>query len=169
MQRVSDAECHSSDAFQCRNKLQNTINIRRPVKGRERIPPSCCPWIRPSDLSDIAGLVIRHALSLITDIIPFVSPSLDWLGLASLASAWLVSSAAATTTATTPEQASTTIAAALRRLLPTNRATLRQGEPRQARQADQGRDSQMALDIFLMRPRSGNPLTTCCGSGISKL
>ena len=47
--------------------------------------------------------------------IPFVSPSLDWLawlGLASLASAWLVSSAAATTTATTPEQASTTTAAA---------------------------------------------------------
>ena len=46
---------------------------------------------------------------------PFVSPSLDWLawlGLARLASAWLVSSAAATTTATTPEQASTTIAAA---------------------------------------------------------
>ena len=46
---------------------------------------------------------------------PFVSPSLDWLawlGLASLASAWLVSSAAATTTATTPEQASTTTAAA---------------------------------------------------------
>ena len=40
--------------------------------------------------------------------IPFVSPSLDWLawlGLASLASAWLVSSAAATTTATTPEEA----------------------------------------------------------------
>ena len=46
-----------------------------------------------------------------------MSPSLDWLawlGLASLASAWLVSSAAATTTATTPEQASTTTAAALR-------------------------------------------------------
>ena len=44
-----------------------------------------------------------------------MSPSLDWLawlGLASLASAWLVSSAAATTTATTPEQASTTTAAA---------------------------------------------------------
>ena len=43
--------------------------------------------------------------------IPFVSRSLDWLawlGLASLASAWLVSSAAATT----PEQASTTTAAA---------------------------------------------------------
>ena len=49
--------------------------------------------------------------------IPFVSPSLDWLawlGLASLASAWLVSSAAATTTATTPEQAYKTTAAALR-------------------------------------------------------
>ena len=45
----------------------------------------------------------------------FVSPSLDWLawlGLASLASAWLVSSAAATTTATTPEEAATTTAAA---------------------------------------------------------
>ena len=46
-----------------------------------------------------------------------MSPSLDWLawlGLASLASAWLVSSAAATTTATTPEQAYKTTAAALR-------------------------------------------------------
>ena len=62
-------------------------------------------------------LVISHALCLITDPssqiypIPFVSRSLDWLawlGLARLASAWLVSSAAATT----PEQASTTIAAA---------------------------------------------------------
>ena len=61
--------------------------------------------------------VISHALGLITDPssqiypIPFVSRSLDWLawlGLARLASAWLVSSAAATT----PEQASTTIAAA---------------------------------------------------------
>ena len=65
--------------------------------------------------------VISHALCLITDPssqiypIPFVSRSLDWLawlGLARLASAWLVSSAAATRTATTPEQASTTIAAA---------------------------------------------------------
>ena len=48
---------------------------------------------------------------------PFVSPSLDWLnwlGLARLASAWLVSSAAATRTATTPEQAYITIGAALR-------------------------------------------------------
>ena len=47
--------------------------------------------------------------------IPFVSPSLErlaWLGLARLASAWLVSSAAATTAATTPEQASTSTAAA---------------------------------------------------------
>ena len=47
--------------------------------------------------------------------IPFVSRSLDclaWLGLARLASAWLVSSAAAARTGTTPEQASTTIAAA---------------------------------------------------------
>ena len=48
--------------------------------------------------------------------IPFVSPSLDWLawlGLASLASVWLVSSAAATTTATTLEQAfQTTVAGA---------------------------------------------------------
>ena len=46
-----------------------------------------------------------------------MSPSLDWLawlGLARLASAWLVSSAAATTTATTPEQAYITIDAALR-------------------------------------------------------
>ena len=47
--------------------------------------------------------------------IPFVSPSLDllaWFGLASLASAWLVSSAVATTTVTTPEKASTTTVAA---------------------------------------------------------
>ena len=63
--------------------------------------------------------MIGLALCLITTIypIPFVSPSLDWLawlGLASLASAWLVSSAAATTTATTPEQAYKTTAAALR-------------------------------------------------------
>ena len=46
-----------------------------------------------------------------------MSRSLDWLawlGLARLASAWLVSSAAATTTATTPEQAYITIDAALR-------------------------------------------------------
>ena len=46
-----------------------------------------------------------------------MSRSLDWLawlGLARLASAWLVSSAAATTTATTPEQAYKTIGAALR-------------------------------------------------------
>ncbi len=50
-------------------------------------------------------------------------------------------------------------------LLPTRRATLRQGEPSQARQANQGRDSQMDLDIFVMRPGSGNPLTTGCGSG----
>ena len=63
--------------------------------------------------------VISHALCLITDPssqlypIPFVSRSLDWLawlGLARLASAWLVSSAAATT----PEQAYVTIGAALR-------------------------------------------------------
>ena len=46
-----------------------------------------------------------------------MSRSLDWLawlGLARLASAWLVSSAAATRTATTPEQADKTIGAALR-------------------------------------------------------
>ena len=46
-----------------------------------------------------------------------MSRSLDclaWLGLARLASAWLVSSAAATRTATTPEQAYKTIGAALR-------------------------------------------------------
>ena len=45
-----------------------------------------------------------------------MSPSLGWLawlGLASLASAWLVSSAAATTTATTPEEADKTTGAAL--------------------------------------------------------
>ena len=44
-----------------------------------------------------------------------MSPSLDWLawlGLASLASAWLVSLAAATTTAATHEQVSITTAAA---------------------------------------------------------
>ena len=65
--------------------------------------------------------VISHALFLVTDPqsqtypIRFVSRSLDWLawlGLAGLASAWLVSSAAATRTATTPEQASTTTGAA---------------------------------------------------------
>ena len=39
---------------------------------------------------------------------------LAWLGLASLASAWLVSSAAATTTATTPEEADITTVAAPR-------------------------------------------------------
>ena len=46
-----------------------------------------------------------------------MSQSIDclaWLGLARLASAWLVSSAAATRTATTPEQAYKTIGAALR-------------------------------------------------------
>ena len=46
-----------------------------------------------------------------------MSRSLDWLawlGLARLASAWLVSSAAATGTATTPEQAYTTTGGALR-------------------------------------------------------
>ena len=132
------------------------------------IPPSCRPCIRSWDLSDTGGSVIRHALCTITDhriSIPFVSPSLDWLawlGLASLASAWLVSSAAATTTATTPEEAATTTGAArsaapvvlsepplwlsllplelwlLLWLLPTRRATLRQGEPSQARQANQG-------------------------------
>ena len=65
--------------------------------------------------------VICHPLCLVTDPhsqtypIQFVSRSLDWLawlGLAGLASAWLVSSAGATRTATTPEQASTTIGAA---------------------------------------------------------
>ena len=46
-----------------------------------------------------------------------MSPSLDWLawlGLASLASAWLVSSAATTTTATTPGKAYKATHAALR-------------------------------------------------------
>ena len=95
-----------------------------------------------------------------------MSRSLDWLawlGLAHLASAWLVSSAAATRTATTPEQAYITIDAALRAaamvvdacsgvvavvgLLPTRGATLRQGSPRQARQANKVRRSQMAVDI----------------------
>ena len=35
-------------------------------------------------------------------------------------------------------------------LLPTRRATLRQGSLSQARQANQGRDSQMELDISVM-------------------
>ena len=64
---------------------------------------------------DQTCLVHDHRSQITKYPIPFVSHSLDWLawlGLASLASAWLVSSAAATTTATTPEQASTTIAAA---------------------------------------------------------
>ena len=46
-----------------------------------------------------------------------MSPSLDWLawlGLARLASAWLVSSAAATTTAITPEESGITTVAVLR-------------------------------------------------------
>ena len=89
--------------------------------------------------------VINHPLCLVTDPsshiypIPFVSRSLDWLawlGLARLASAWLVSSAAATRTATTPKQAYKTIVAPLR------------AAP--ARQDNQGIDSQMELDIFVM-------------------
>ena len=50
-------------------------------------------------------------------------------------------------------------------LLLMRRATLRQGEPSQARQANQGIDSQMELDISVMRPGSGSPLTTGCGTG----
>ena len=50
-------------------------------------------------------------------------------------------------------------------LLPTRRATLRQGEPSQARQANQGIDSQMELDIFVMSAPVRQPLTTGCGTG----
>ena len=110
--------------------------------------------------------VISHALCLVTAPqsqtypIRFVSRSLDWfawLGLAGLASAWLVSSAAATRTATTPEQAYKTIGAALCAApmvvdacsgvvavlvaAVMRRALLRQGQPSQARQANQGRGS----------------------------
>ena len=86
---------------------------------------------------------------------PFVSPSLDWL-------AWLGLAREA------PRLWLWMLALELWLLLwllPTRRATLRQGEPSQARQANQGRDSQMDLDIFVMSPGSGNPLTTGCGSG----
>ena len=98
-----------------------------------------------------------------------MSTSLDWLallGLASLASAWLVSSAAATTTATTQEQAYITIVAALRAAAvvvdassgvvavaesaadETSHDEVRLAKP--SRQANQGRDSQMELGISVM-------------------
>ena len=57
----------------------------------EVILPSCRPCIRSLNVSDTGGFVIRHALCLITDPSsqkypkPFVSPSLDSLGLAWLA------------------------------------------------------------------------------------
>ena len=98
-----------------------------------------------------------------------MSRSLDWLawlGLAGLASAWLVSSGAATRTATTPEQAYKTIGAALCAAAMVvdacsgvvavlvaaadETSPLRRGKPSQARQANQGIDSQMELDIFVM-------------------
>ena len=99
---------------------------------------------------------------------PFVSPSLDWLawlGLARLASAWLVSSEAATRTSTTPELAYKTIDSALCTAAvvvdacsgvvavlvaaadETSHAEARQAKPSQA---SQGIDSQMELDMFVM-------------------
>ena len=69
-----------------------------------------------------------------------MSPSLDWLawlGLASLASAWLVSSAAATATATAVEQASTTTVAALA-ADETRHAEARLAKPSQASQSREG-------------------------------
>ena len=50
-------------------------------------------------------------------------------------------------------------------LLLMRRATLRQGEPSQARQDNQGIDSQMELDIFVMSAPVRQPLTTGCGTG----
>ena len=50
-------------------------------------------------------------------------------------------------------------------LLLMRRATLRQGEPRQARQANQGIDSQMELDIAVMSAWVRQSLTTGCGTG----
>ena len=50
-------------------------------------------------------------------------------------------------------------------LLLMRRATLRQGEPSQARQANQGIDSQMELDMFVMSAPVRQPLTTGCGTG----
>ena len=93
-----------------------------------------------------------------------MSPSLDWLawlGLASLASAWLVLSAAATTTTTTPEQASTTTAAARSAAAvvlsacsgvaaAADETSHAEARIAQARQANQARDSQMELDISVM-------------------
>ena len=99
-----------------------------------------------------------------------MSPSLDWLawlGLASLASGWLVSSAAATTTATTPEQACKTTAAALRAAAvvvdacsgvvavvlaaadETSHAEARLAKPSQASQSREWLTTE--LDIFVIR------------------
>ena len=50
-------------------------------------------------------------------------------------------------------------------LLLMRRATLRQGEPSQARQANQGIDSQMELDIAVMSAWVRQSLTTSCGTG----
>ena len=81
---------------------------------------------------------------------PCVSTSLDWLawvGLARLASAWLVSSAAVTTTAATPEQACKATAAALHAAAvvdaysaaeETSHAEARLAKPSQASQSREG-------------------------------
>ena len=112
----------------------------------------------------------------------FVSPSLDWLawrGLASLASAWLVSLAAATTTATTPEQAYyITIGAALRAAAmgmdawsrvvavvvaaahETSHAETRRATPSRASQSREG-----LTNDFGLAGQSCNPLTLGCASG----
>ena len=148
-------------------------------------------------------VVISYALSVIIDPssqiypIPFVSRSLHWLawlGLAHLASAWLVSPAAATNSHNSRASVHINSHSAERRvyrynmlalelwlllwllltrqatrrqgslvmwmlalelwlflwLLLMRRATLRQGEPSQARQANQGIDSLMESDIFVM-------------------
>ena len=56
-----------------------------PWPGPTAIPPSGRPCIRPWNLSDTGGSVIRHVLCTITDHIsqkypnPIVSPCLDWL------------------------------------------------------------------------------------------
>ena len=84
-----------------------------------------------------------------------MSPALGWLawlGLARLASAWLVSSAAATTTATTPEEADKTTVAALRAATVVVAAAdeTSHAEARLAKPANQGRHSQMELDLSLI-------------------
>ena len=113
-----------------------------------------------------------------------MSPYLDWLawlGLASLASAWLVSSAAATTTATTPEQASTTTAAARSAAAvvlyacsgvvavvvaaadETSHAEARLAKPSQASQSREGLTNGIGYFPDGRVPAQG--LTTGCGTG----